>query len=180
MKQALLIPLGAVLILSVGACRDAASSTSTGSSKKALTDADAVKQLESDYLSAWEAKRSGIRTLYAEDAVLVVSDSPPKRGVDAISQVYQRYASNPNSRFDATPTVTIISEGGDLAYSQGTYVFDEKDPKTGRVERENGYYLLIFEKQPDGSWKVAQDVSSRLSKQGDSSAAADAAPIAAM
>jgi ketosteroid isomerase-like protein len=110
--------------------------------------------------------------------VLVVSDVPPRRGLKAIAQVHYRYIKNANARFDATPTITIISEGGDLAYSQGTYIYDEVDPKTKQVKRENGYYLLIFEKQPDGSWKVAQDVSSRLSAPAERRASPGA--IAAM
>jgi ketosteroid isomerase-like protein len=169
-----------MLSLSVCACGGATSSPSDDSRTTVSTDADAVKRLESDYLAAWEAKRTEVRSLYADDAVLVMSDIPPRRGVDAISQAYERYAKNANARFDATPKVTIISEGGDLAYSQGTYVYDETDPKTRQVKRERGYYLLIFEKQPNGGWKVVQDVSSRLSASAERAESGPSRPIAAM
>jgi uncharacterized protein (TIGR02246 family) len=46
---------------------------------------------------------------------------------------------------------------GNLGFARGTYT-ESLIPKTGgETEKYDGKYLTIFEKQADGSWKVARD-----------------------
>ena len=141
----------ALLILILCACEAARSSTEERSEK-----------LLQAFLADWESKSPRAKTHYAPDAVMVVTDAPPRRGMPAISQSFDRFAADKTAKFDATNAVTVMSAGGDIAYSQGTYTLEESDPRTGKLQRSNGYYLLVHKKQPDGSWKIVQDVSSRL------------------
>jgi len=54
-------------------------------------------------------------------------------------------------------TRALASKGGDVVYSQGTYVMTMTDPKTKKPMTDKGKYLTIYTKQPDGSWKAVAD-----------------------
>ncbi|MBD3219255.1 MAG: DUF4440 domain-containing protein [candidate division Zixibacteria bacterium] len=54
------------------------------------------------------------------------------------------------------PFFAEISESGDLGYTLGKYVYTVTD--TLGVENESyGYYVTIWKKQPNGSWKYVFD-----------------------
>jgi ketosteroid isomerase-like protein len=50
-----------------------------------------------------------------------------------------------------------VARSGDLGYTSGTYKFSFKDP-SGKPATDNGKYLTVWKKQPDGSWKVLFDM----------------------
>ena len=54
------------------------------------------------------------------------------------------------------PTKAEVSSAGDLAYTYGTSQFKAKAGDGKPVE--NGNYVRIWKKQPDGQWKVALDI----------------------
>lgn len=162
MTQPLTALSGAALILCLSACGNTTSSQEAGAGNSVRSDVEAVKRIENAFLTGWEAKDPAIKSLYAEDAVLVMTDAPPRRGVPAISEAFEQFARNRNETFKASNTVTVLSEGGDLAYSHGTYVISRSKAAAGQPLKSNGYYLVVYKKQPDGAWKVVQDVSSRL------------------
>jgi ketosteroid isomerase-like protein len=56
-------------------------------------------------------------------------------------------------------TVKVDVSKDDLAYSQGTYSVTSTDPKTKKVMAEKGSYVEVYKKQPDGSWKVVEDIN---------------------
>jgi len=126
-------------------------------------DTQAVKELEAKFVSAWEEKNPAVKELYAPDATIATPNSDPVQGSTSIAAEFDRFAANPNAELDFNNATTVMS-GGDLAFSQGTYTSRRTDPQTRAIETRNGYYVLIYKKQPDGSWKVIQDVSSPLPK----------------
>ena len=56
-------------------------------------------------------------------------------------------------------TAKVEVSSGDLAYSQGTYAVTATDPKTKKVIMEKGKYVEVYKKQPDGSWKIVEDIN---------------------
>ena len=154
--------MAGALALSLCACEYSATPAEGGLPAAAAADADAVKSLETRFLTAWEAKDPAVKDLYAADAVLMMPEMQPMQGARPIAESFDRFASDPAATFDAANATTVISAGGDLAYSQGTYTMRFTNPATKAVEEGKGYYLLVHKKQPDGSWKVVQDVSSPL------------------
>jgi ketosteroid isomerase-like protein len=52
-----------------------------------------------------------------------------------------------------------VAKGGDIAYSQGTYVITMPDPKTKKETVEHGTYVTVYKKQADGTWKAVEDIN---------------------
>ena len=162
MRQSVIILAGAALALPLAACQDRTQPAQADPSVAMQADAEAVKTLENAFIAGWKAKDPAVKALYAADAVMMVPNAPPNRGAAAIAASFARYAADPAAAFDATNATTVVSAGGDLAYSQGNYTTRFTDPGTKAVDSTQGYYLLVYKKQRDGSWKVVQDVSSPL------------------
>lgn len=151
---------GVAMIASLAACGNAAAEGETATAAK--VEVQAVKNLEKRFIAGWEVKNPAVKTLYARDAVLVVPNAPPRNDPASIGKAFDRFAANSSAAVDFNNVATVISAGGDLAFSQGTYTSSGTNPETGEVQRGKGYYLLVYQKQADGSWKVIQDVSSPL------------------
>lgn len=128
----------------------------------AATEVQAVKDLETRFIAGWESKNPVVRSLYAPDAVMVTPSALPHQGPTSIAAAFDRFAANRNAAVDFSNMKTVVSAGGDLAFSQGIYTARRTNPEKRNVEVNQGYYLLIYQKQTDGSWKVVQDVSSPL------------------
>lgn len=160
MAKLVLIPAGLALVLSLAACDRADRPVrETAGEEATAAGADAVKQVDAAFITALEAKdMAAIKAHYAPDAVMVLPGQPPMRGIDAISASYDEFAADPAGKFDATSESTVA--GGDMAYSQGTYTVTWTNPQTKEIENGQGYYVVVYRKQPDGSWKIVQDVSS--------------------
>ncbi|MDJ0751883.1 MAG: hypothetical protein QNJ45_00080 [Ardenticatenaceae bacterium] len=58
-------------------------------------------------------------------------------------------------------TIAIYPDGvevlGNQAYSHGTYGYTLTPKEGGDTMRIDGKFLTVFEKQPDGSWKMLVD-----------------------
>ncbi len=164
MNKAILISTGVALAISLAAC-DRADAPAEGNAPAATAaaDTDAVKKLETDFLGAIEAKDfATAKAAYASDAVMMIPMQAPLKGAAAIGADYDKFAADPAGKFDATNETTVV--GADMAYSTGTYDVTYTDSKTKKVENGEGYYLVVYKKQADGSWKIVQDVSSPTPK----------------
>ncbi len=95
---------------------------------------------------------------------MVLPGDAPYQGAAAIAAEYDEFAADPAGKFDANNQSTVV--GTDMAYSQGTYTVSYTSDETKKVESGQGYYLTVYKKQPDGSWKIVQDVSSPTPKAG--------------
>jgi ketosteroid isomerase-like protein len=54
-------------------------------------------------------------------------------------------------------TKVTVAQAGDMAWDVGTYQLTTKD-KPAKTSTEAGKYLEVWQKQVDGSWKVAVDI----------------------
>jgi uncharacterized protein (TIGR02246 family) len=164
MNNAILISTGVALAVALAAC-DRADAPAQGNTPAAASasaaDTDAVKKLETDFLAAIETKDfATAKAAYAADAVMVLPGDAPYQGAAAIAAEYDDFAADPAGKFDANNQSTVVST--DMAYSQGTYTVSYTSDETKKVETGQGYYVTVYKKQPDGSWKIVQDVSSPL------------------
>jgi ketosteroid isomerase-like protein len=87
---------------------------------------------------------------YATDAVRVLRDgAAPAFGPDAL------IAAAPPTAVSYVPANAVVASSNDLGYSWG----EVRD--AGNAEQPaNGYYLRIWRRQADGSWKLALDLVS--------------------
>ena len=123
-------------------------------------DEKAIRDIETAWVKAFAAKDMDmILAPYADDATVLLSNAPTMVGKDAIRAGMKDTVTDPKFSLDLKTAKVYVSKD-DLAYSQGTYSVRTADPKTKKVMAETGRSIEVYKKQPDGSWKIVQDINS--------------------
>ena len=114
------------------------------------TDADAyIRSAGQRFISAFNAGNAdAVAGFYADDAVLLLPNSPIARGATAIRDVTRGMASMHPS-LDFSPD--RIAQQGDMAYEVGHYTM------TMAGNRDQGDYVAVWRRQPNGDWKMVAD-----------------------
>jgi uncharacterized protein (TIGR02246 family) len=125
---------------------------------QAEQDAAAIDQIRADYVAAFKAAdASGIADLYTEDATVMPGNQPTVSGRSGIVKYNEEFFSQfTPDNIELTVEETRVM--GDWALDRGTYDVTAT-PKTGaETINEHGRYLVLLQRQTDGSWKVARDI----------------------
>lgn len=93
-----------------------------------------------------------VETGYAPDAVELPPNLPAVQGREAIAKYLGSF---PHISSFSTTTIDFTG-AGDLAYQYGTYHMVMEGP--GGSMTDDGKFIEIWQRQFDGSWKVAYDV----------------------
>ncbi len=110
---------------------------------------------------------------YTADPVRYPPNSPPLVGKAAADGF--NHASPKFSTFDAK--LTSLVGNGDLAVATGTFSVGAAAGRDSRGQatpafRDEGTFMEVLQKQPDGSWKTSRDIwNSRLPASGSAMAA---------
>jgi uncharacterized protein (TIGR02246 family) len=97
---------------------------------------------------------------YAPDGVLYDAGLPPVSGQTALEAMMAGAFRDPNLKMLQTVEKIDVSADGTMGYVKGRYSETFTAPKTDAPMTESGYFVTIYRKQADGSWKVVQDVAS--------------------
>ncbi len=146
MKRNTMLPVLAVLSVSLAACAGGAAS---------LSDADiaAIEEVSESFAAAANANDwGGVAALYTEDAVLMPPNGPAVQGRADIEAFFAAFP--PFSGFTLNPVE--IDGRGDLAFVRGTFSMTIEMEGMPAVQ-ETGKYIEIRRKQEDGSWLLAVD-----------------------
>jgi ketosteroid isomerase-like protein len=95
---------------------------------------------------------------YAVDAVVMEPGVAALQGLDEIRSSAAN-ADGDRNKLQFNSEKLVVGKGGDIAYSRGTYHVEQTDPATGKVATRSGHYVTIYRKEPDGSWKAIEDIS---------------------
>jgi uncharacterized protein (TIGR02246 family) len=129
-------------------------------------DQAGIRSADSAFMAAANAgDADAIAEVYAEDGSLLAPNLPPQKGRDAVRAFWGGFLDAYTVRFEVASDT--IEGRGDLAYNQGRYRFTAV-PKAKGVPgvADEGKFLEILKKQPDGSWKYVVDMySSNLALQ---------------
>jgi uncharacterized protein (TIGR02246 family) len=121
-------------------------------------DAATIEALVKDWSAAAQAKDAEkFASFYADDAVLLLEGAPDPRGKPAIRDAAVAMMQDPNFALSFATDGVVVSRSGDLAYETGTYTMTTSDAAK-KPATQNGHYVVVWQKQADGSWKVARDV----------------------
>ena len=83
-------------------------------------DEQAIRDQEAAAQQAWAAKDTDkVASLYADDATVMLPDTPVMTGKAAISAAFKGAGSDPNFSLSLQTTSVDTSKGGDLGYIQG-------------------------------------------------------------
>jgi ketosteroid isomerase-like protein len=104
----------------------------------------------------------------ADDAVMYRNGSEPIMGKDAIAKLL---AGEENTSLVWEPITCDIADSGDLGYTRGSFTMHTAPTPDGQPGQGpyKGYYVSIWKKQKDGTWKWVFDsgVISQIPAQGN-------------
>ena len=63
-----------------------------------------------------------------------------------------------------TPVETVVS--GDLAYQRGTYTVAATPKAGGNTTKTSGHFLRIYQRQPNGEWRMTHDTFNSVPEPG--------------
>jgi ketosteroid isomerase-like protein len=89
---------------------------------------------------------------FAPDASAYTPGMPVVTGAEAIGKTFAEMSSAPGFALSWTATKADVSAGGELGYTAGTYEMS----MGGATDK--GKYVTVWKKQPDGLWKVSDDI----------------------
>jgi ketosteroid isomerase-like protein len=130
------------------------------------TDLAAIRTADSTFAAAASAGNAdSVVAVYARNAALLPPNLPPLKGHAAIKSFWAGFLDAYNVRFELGSDV--IEGRGDLAYNMGHYRFTAvPKAKAAPGVADEGKFLEILRRQPDGSWKYVADMySSNLAPQ---------------
>lgn len=158
-----------ILVFGVSsACRpkDQGRVDSSAPAALSLADEAKIRSADSTFMAAANAGDvDGILAVYAGDAALLAPNLPPQKGHDAIKAFWGGFLDAYTVRFEVASDT--IEGRGDLAYNRGHYRFTAVPKAKGAPGvADEGKFIEILKKQPDGSWKYVLDMySSNLALQ---------------
>ena len=156
-------------IAMLGACRsEGAASAVSNAAPAELSAADraAIQAADSAFVAAANAgDLDALTKVYASNASLLPPNLPPQKGLGAIRGYWGGFLKAYSVKFEIGSDT--VEGRGDLAYNVGHYRFTAV-PKSrdGTGVADEGKFVEILKKQPDGSWKYLVDMySSNLAPQ---------------
>jgi len=126
------------------------------------SDPDTIKQAIKADEKKWNAdfKAKDTERLsdhYSDDAYFFTTGIPPADGSTAIRQIYATASTDPAFEISFASDKIDVAGSGDMAYARGKFTEKYTDKKTGKVMTGSGFYLTVYKKQDDGSWKAVED-----------------------
>ncbi len=123
-------------------------------------DEKTIRDSETAWVKDFAAKDlDKIVAHYADNGSVLMPDLPIMNGKDAIRAGLKEAITDPKFSLELATAKVEVASGSDLAYSQGTYEVTATDAKTKKAVREKGKYVEVYKKQPDGSWKIVEDIN---------------------
>ncbi len=138
------------LLLLASACNQAPPDT-RAADEAAIRAADAQWSK-----TAGSGDLEGTIAYYSDDATLLPPNAPMASGKEAIRAVWAPLLT-PGASISWEASKVEVARSGDLAYIMGTYQLAMKDAQGNSVP-DHGKFVEVWEKQPDGKWKVGADI----------------------
>lgn len=92
----------------------------------------------------------------AEAVWMPPTGEPAIVGAQKIAARYTAFFAKTRSAFELQPGKIQIC--GQWAFLNGPWQRQDSAKQGGAVMKHGGYYLIVFKKQSDGSWKIARDI----------------------
>jgi uncharacterized protein (TIGR02246 family) len=147
--------VGFITLLNLG-CQSRGAELAAGATL--AQDRAAIDSVRNQYAATWrtgDAER--LNTLYAADALVLYPNQPAVIGRPAILAYFKTFFDQfRQDRFELTSEE--IQVAGSWAFDRGSVHWRGVPRAGGDPVEDQGKYLVILQRQPDGSWKVARDM----------------------
>ncbi len=108
---------------------------------------EAIEKLNAEFVDAYNrGEIAEIATGYTEDSAVLAPNQPAVRGKQAIETLFKGMIEEIGGT--ASIESVEVADAGDLAYQWATYSLE------GREQSDTGKFVEIYNRQPDGSWKI--------------------------
>jgi uncharacterized protein (TIGR02246 family) len=120
----------------------------------------AIRTADANWLAAAKARDlERILPFWADDATILPAGAPAITGQAAIRQYVGGAFATPGFSISWNTDKIGVSSSGDLAYSTGTNHITFNNPDGKMIVADNRA-VVVWKKQPDGSWKCTVDMMS--------------------
>lgn len=144
-------------VLALAGCTQPAQPPAAPPDTRAADEA-AIHAAVKEWSASAQAKDADkFSSFYAEDGVVMMEDAPDISGKAAIREAIGGMMQDPNFSLSFAADKVVVARSGDLAYETGTYAMTMSDAKK-QPSTEKGNYVVVWQKQADGAWKVVRDV----------------------
>lgn len=120
-------------------------------------DMAAVRRASAAWDKAWSAGDcEALALLYTTDAIVMEPNAPARVGRDATRASCKKYF----SRFREVnrSRVEDVRVSGDLAVARGTEVSTTSPKAGGKTVQYRDKWVTVYQRQPDGSWKILWEI----------------------
>lgn len=161
--SALILPAALLILALPAGCKQTPPAPAAAPDTRAL-DEQAIRDGEAAWVKAFATKEPiKAAAIYADDADSMLPDTPIMAGKPAILAGMKPELGDKNFSLVFAPAKIEIARSGDIAYTQGKFKYTTTDPKTGKRVGQIGNYVEVYKKQPDGTWKVQEDIATEES-----------------
>jgi ketosteroid isomerase-like protein len=116
-----------------------------------------LAKMRDDWVQDLRSKQlEPILNFYAADAVFLQPNGDRLTGAATLRSFFQMIMSTFNS--DLTLHSQNLDVSGDLAYDSGSFEESLTTIATGTKITSKGSYIIIYKRQPGGSWQIVQHV----------------------
>lgn len=145
-------------VLALAGCAQQPAPQASAPPDTRAADEAALRTLIKDWSASAQAKDvTKFVSFYADDAVLMLEDAPDLAGAESIREGVSAMMQDPAFDLSFQAEDVVVARAGDLAYETGSYSLTLSDAAQNPVT-DTGRYVVVWEKQADGAWKVVLDV----------------------
>lgn len=126
-------------------------------------DTVAVEKTLRELNAKWsDAAASGdlekVVSYYTEDAVVMPPNAPAATTKEAIRKTWSEMFNIPGFKISWKSTRVEVAASGDMGITSGTYEVTITPADGGKPVQDNGKFLVVWQKQADGTWKSSLDM----------------------
>ena len=144
-------------VLVLAACAPQAQAPPAAPPDTRAADEAAIHSAVKEWSASAQAKDAAkFASFYAEDATVMFEGALDVSGKAAISEAIGGMMQDPNFALSFAANKVVAARSGDLAYETGTYEMTMSDAKK-KPATQKGHYVVVWQKQADGAWKVVVD-----------------------
>jgi len=125
--------------------------------REARTAIEVANAKFSEAFARGDAK--ALAAMYTSDAIAFPPDSEMIRGREAIGEFWKK--TRESGVQSAALTTIDLGRSGDVAYETGTVALTIQ-PVGKEPTMASAKYLVVWKRQPDGSWKLHRDIWNSL------------------
>jgi uncharacterized protein (TIGR02246 family) len=137
------------------------SSAHAGAKQSGVAEAQAgIEKANAKFAKAFEAgDADAVAGLYTADAIVLPPDHDMVKGRKAIGEFWK--ATQESGVKSVVLTTVDVGRSGPVAYEVGTALLTIQ-PKDKAATTATGKYVVVWKRQPDGSWQLHRDIWNSL------------------